>query len=265
MKSFLEYLGKNTLSVFRQIYEISLLGLQTLYWIFAGPFLKKPISFEYVTAQSVFGGVNSIVIVCFVCFAMGMVLAMQSAYQLERLGATIYVASLVAVSMAREIGPVLTSLVIAGRVGAAITAEISTMKVTEQIEALETLALNPVRHLVAPRFIALLVMLPCLVVLGVTFGMLGGWVIGTFYLDLRPGLYVETTFDFLVKKDVLTGVLKGAVFSVIITMISCYQGLNTEGGAEGVGRSTTTAVVLSFILIILADAILTAIFYFSGT
>jgi len=212
----------------------------------------------------VFGGVNSILIVCFVCFSMGMVLAMQSAYQLERLGATIYVAALVAVSMTREIGPVLTALVIAGRVGAAITAELSTMKVTEQIEALETLALNPVRYLVAPRFLALMVMLPCLVILGDVSGMIGGWFIGTSYLDLRSGLYVETTFDFLVKKDVLTGLLKGFVFSVIITMISCHRGLMTEGGAEGVGRSTTLAVVLSFIFIILADAILTAIFYFSG-
>ena len=264
MISFLQFIGSSVLSFFRQIREINSLFLQTLYWIFVGPFVKKPISFEHVTAQSVFGGVNSILIVCFVCFSMGMVLAMQSAYQLERLGATIYVAALVAVSMTREIGPVLTALVIAGRVGAAITAELSTMKVTEQIEALETLALNPVRYLVAPRFLALMVMLPCLVILGDVAGMIGGWFIGTSYLDLRSGLYVETTFDFLVKKDVLTGLLKGSVFSVIITMISCHRGLMTEGGAEGVGRSTTLAVVLSFIFIILADAVLTAIFYFSG-
>ena len=264
MIGFLEFIGKSTLSFLRQVREITVLFLQTLYWIFAGPFLRKPVSFEHLTAQTVFGGVNSVLIVCFVCFSMGMVLAMQSAYQLERLGATIYVASLVAVSMAREIGPVLTSLVIAGRVGAAITAELSTMKVTEQIEALETLALNPVRHLVAPRFLALMFMLPCLVMLGDISGMLGGWLIGTQFLDLRSGLYVDTTFEFLVRKDILTGLFKGFIFSMIITMISCHRGLTTEGGAEGVGRSTTVSVVLSFIFIILADAILTAFFYFSG-
>jgi len=264
MISFLEFIGNSVLSVIRQVREVIELFLQTLYWIFVGPFRKKPISFEHVSAQSVFGGVNSILIVCFICFSMGSVLAMQSAYQLERMGATIYVAALVAVSMAREIGPVLASLVIAGRVGAANTAELSTMKVTEQIEALETLALNPVRYLVAPRLLALMIMLPCLVILGIVSGMIGGWVIGTTYLDLRSGLYIDTTFDFLVKKDVLTGVLKGFVFSVIITLISCHQGLRTQGGAEGVGRSTTTSVVLAFVFIILADAILTGIFYFAN-
>lgn len=264
MIGFLSGIGAAVLSVVRQVREIIVLLLQTLYWIFAGPFKKKPVSIEYTAVQAVFGGVNSILIVCFVCFSMGMVLAMQSAYQLERMGATIYVAALVAVSMAREIGPVLTSLVIAGRVGAAITAELSTMKVTEQIEALETLALNPVRFLVVPRFLALMIMLPCLVILGDVAGMLGGMLIGTTYLDLRPGLYLDTTFDFLVKKDVLTGLLKGWVFSIIITMISCHRGLNTQGGAEGVGKSTTESVVLSFVMIILSDAILTALFYFTG-
>ena len=207
---------------------------------------------------------DTMVIVCFICFAMGSVLAMQSAYQLEQMGATIYVAALVAVSITREIGPVLSALVNAGRVGAAITAELSTMKVTEQIEALETLALNPVRYLVVPRFLALLIMLPCLTILGDIAGMFGGFLIGVLNLDLRPSLYLDTTFEVLVKKDVLTGLLKGAVFSVIITMISCHQGLRTTGGAEGVGRATTNAVVLSFIFIIIADAILTALFYFSN-
>ena len=244
--------------------DVTRLLLSTLYWIFWGPLRKRPFSLEHVTDQTVFGGVNSILIVCFVNFAMGIVLAMQTAYQLEQLGATIYVAAIVGVSMAREIGPVLTALVVAGRVGAAITAEISTMKVTEQIEALETLALNPVRYLVVPRFIALLVMLPCLVLLADLAGMLGGFAIGTLSLDLRPGLYMDTTVDFLEMKDVLTGLVKSMVFSMIITMIACERGLSTYGGAEGVGRSTTASVVLAFIFIIVADAILTAIFYFSG-
>lgn len=261
----LEAIGRTTHAFFGQTVQIFLLLAQTLYWIFLGPFRKKPVSQKGFFAQSVFAGYDSILIVFFVDFFIGMVLAMQSAYQLEQLGATIYVAALVGVSMTREIGPVLTSLVIAGRVGAAITAEIATMKVSEQVEALETISLNPVRYLVAPRFLAMLLMLPCLVLLGDLIGMFGGYIIGIYNLGLPSGLYIDTTIEFLEVKDILTGLFKSAVFSMIITMTACHQGLSTEGGAEGVGRSTTRSVVLSFILIIIADAILTALFYFANT
>jgi len=262
---FLESIGGKVNSAVSQAAGTFGVLFLTIYWIFVGPFRKKPVYVKQVFVQTVFGGVGSVIIVCFVNLSMGIVLAMQSAYQLEQLGATIYVAGLVAVSVTREIGPVLTALVIAGRVGASITAELSTMKVTEQIEALETLALNPVRYLVVPRFLAMLVMLPCLTMLADFAGMIGGFLIGVFSLDLRPGLYIDTTIAFLDKKDVVTGLLKSVVFSMIITMISCRQGLATEGGAEGVGRSTTNSVVLSFIFIIIADAVLTALFYFSGS
>lgn len=261
----IEAIGRVTLSTLKQTRDSAILLAQTLYWVFVGPFRRKPVSSKNFFVQTVFSGFDSLAIVFFVDFFIGMVLAMQSAYQLEQLGATLYVAALVAVSMTREIGPVLTSLVIAGRVGAAITAEIATMKVTEQVEALETLSLNPVRHLVAPRFLALVLMLPCLVILGDLIGMLGGFVVGVLNLDLPPGLYVDTTIEFLTTKDILTGLLKSAVFAAIIAMVSCYKGLATEGGAEGVGRSTTQSVVTSFILIIIADAVLTALFYFAGT
>ena len=263
--ALVEFLGRNTLSLFRQAGEIASLFGGTLYWAVAGPFRKKPVSRKNFFVQTIFSGLDSVLIVFFVDFFIGMVLAMQSAYQLEQLGATIYVAALVGVSMTREIGPVLTSLVIAGRVGAAITAELATMKVTEQVEALETLSLNPVRYLVAPRFLALLIMLPCLVILGNLIGMFGGYVIGVTQLQLGSHLYIDTTLEFLTRKDILTGLLKTAVFSMIISLVACHQGLYTEGGAEGVGRSTTRSVVTSFILIIVADAILTAIFYFAKT
>lgn len=264
MKALLEAIGAFFLGLISEFFGIIHLLVKSVEWIVLGPFRKKPVSFKHVTAQTVFGGVNSIVIVFFVCFAMGMVLAMQSAYLLEQYGALNMAAALVAVSMTREIGPVLGSLVIAGRVGAAITAELSTMKVTEQVEALETLALNPIRYLVAPRFLALLIMLPCLIVIGDVAGILGGFTIGTLALGLKAGIYWDTTFSTLAMKDIMTGLLKSTVFSTIITMISCRTGLATFGGAEGVGRSTTSAVVMSFIYIILADAILTYIFYFTG-
>ena len=263
--SFIDSVGSVTLSFVRQAREISVLFGQTVYWVIVGPFRKKPVSSKNFFAQTIFAGLDSVPIVFFVDFFIGMVLAMQSAYQLQQMGATIYVAALVGVSMTREIGPVLTSLVIAGRVGAAITAELATMKVTEQVEALETISLNPVRYLVAPRFLALLLVLPCLVILGDLIGIFGGYVIGTTQLQLGHHLYIDTTLQFLTRKDILTGLLKAAVFSVVITMVACHQGLYTEGGAEGVGRSTTRSVVTSFILIIVADAILTAIFYFAKT
>jgi len=234
----------------------------TLYWIFLGPFRKKPVSLKNVTDQMTFMGIRSILIVSFVTLFTGIVLAMQSAYQLEKLGAKIYVASLVGVSLVRELGPVLTALVVAGRVGAAITAELGSMKVTEQIEALETMAINPVRFLVAPRFLALFFMLPCLTIVGDFVGMLGGYMIGVFNIGINSDLYINTTIKFLTLKDIYTGLSKSFVFAMIISLIGCYQGLNTTGGAEGVGKSTTKSVVTSFILIIFADCILTSIYYF---
>ncbi|MDP3788950.1 MAG: ABC transporter permease, partial [Candidatus Omnitrophota bacterium] len=134
----------------------------------------------------------------------------------------------------------------------------------EQVEALECMALNPVRFLVVPRFLALIIMLPCLTILGDAVGIFGGYLIGVFNLHINPGLYLDTTFRFLTAKDIMTGVAKSFVFGGIIALIGCYYGLNTSGGAEGVGKSTTTSIVTSFILIIVADCILTAIFFFTN-
>lgn len=257
-------IGKPVIEIWRCFWGIMGLFTQTIEWIFLGPFRKKMAKSEGIFQQMVFVGVRSLVIVFFVTFFTGIVIAMQSAYQLERLGAVMYVASLVSVSMARELGPVLTSLVVAGRVGAAIAAELGTMKVTEQVEALESMALNPVRVLVVPRFLALIVMLPCLTIFGDVAGMIGGFLVGTASLGINPALYIDINFKFLEYRDIFTGLLKSVVFGGIIAMIGCYYGLNTRGGAEGVGKATTTSVVSSFIMIILADCVLTALFYFSS-
>ena len=259
-----EVIGRITLKMGVAIWDIGALFFKTLYWLFFAPFRNKFIGRRYIFEQMVFAGIQSILIVFFVTLFIGIVLAMQGAYQLDKLGAVRYVASLISVSICREIGPVLIALVIAGRVGAAITAELGSMKVTEQIEALETMALNPIRFLVVPRFLALIVMLPALTVIGDIIGMFGGYLVGVYNLKISSGLYIKTTFDFLEMKDIMTGLFKSFIFAMIIAMIGCYQGLNTQGGAEGVGRSTTLSVVTSFILIILADCILTGIFYFSS-
>ncbi|MCR4337782.1 MAG: ABC transporter permease [Candidatus Omnitrophica bacterium] len=242
--------------------EFVQLTYQTLYWLFVGPFHKKPVKSVAVFEQMVFMGTKSIIIVIFVMLFTGIVLAMQSAFQLSKMGGTIYVASLVSVSICRELGPVLTALVIAGRIGAAITAEVGSMKVNEQIEALETMGINPIRYLVVPKVVALFFMLPCLVVIGNFAGMVGGYIIGVLNLKINAYLYIQTAFKYLSLKDIYTGLSKTFVFAMIIALVGCYQGFHTKGGAVGVGRATTISVVTSFILIILADCVVTGIYYF---
>lgn len=264
MRSTILSLGRFGLDVKQSIKDIMLLLAQVTYWIAIGPFKGKAVSRKSLFEQMVFCGVRSIIIVFFVAFFTGVVLAMQSAYQLAQLGATMYVAGLVAVSVARELGPVLTALVVAGRVGAAITAELGSMKVTEQIEALQVIAINPIRHLAVPRILALLIMLPCLTIFADLVGMFGGWTIGVFNLHLSSGIYIDKTIEFLELKDIYTGLFKSFIFGGIISVIGCHMGLTTKGGAEGVGNATTVSVVSSFILIILADCILTGVFYFSS-
>ena len=207
-------------------------------------------------------GVKSWFIVALSSLFIGMVLAFQSAYQMEKLAAEIYIASLVSLSVVREIGPVITGLIIAGRVGSSIAAELGTMQVTEQIDALRALAADPVRYLVVPRFLAMIIVLPLLTLWADAVGILGGLLIGTMRLGILPSLYWKMTTIPLMYKDLTSGLLKAAVFGIIISIVSCHEGFRTEGGAEGVGRSTTVAVVSSFLLIIAADCFCTAIFYF---
>ena len=257
-----EAIGNIILGTGRHVLSVLYLFFETIFWTVVGPFKKKFVKSEGIFSQMVFAGVDSFIIAFFVAFFTGIVIAMQSAYQLSRFGANIFVAPMVSVGIARELGPVLTALVVAGRVGAAIAAELGTMKVTEQIEALETMALNPVRFLVVPRFLALLVMLPCLTVMADMIGIFGGFLVGVFNLHLDPYRYITFSFQFMSWKDVWTGLVKSVVFGITIAMIGCYMGLRTKGGAEGVGKSTTLSVVTSFILIILFDCVLTGIFYF---
>ena len=244
---------------FLYIGGIALLFIKTVFLAFT-----PPLKVKQVLLQMQKTGVDSLPIVFLTSLFTGMVLALQSAYQMQRISAQIYIASLVALSVTRELGPVLTGLVVAGRVGAAITAELGTMKVTEQIDALETLATNPIKYLVVPRFLALLIMLPLLTLYADCIGIFGGYIVGVFKLHISPSIYMNMTTSPLQLKDVFTGLFKSGVFAVIICIIACYEGFRTHGGAEGVGRSTTMSVVTAFILIIAADCFFTALFYFIG-
>ncbi len=259
----ISFLGRFVIEYAQWARGIFSLFIKIIYWIFVGPFLGKASRRQGIIHQMIFVGLCSIVIVFFVDLFTGIVLAMQSAYVLQKMGAQLYVASLVSVSLCRELGPVLTALVVAGRAGSAIAAELGTMKVTEQIEALETMAINPVGFLAVPRFLALIIMLPALTILGDLAGIFGGFLIGTESMNINPDLYIQISFKYLELKDIYTGILKSVVFGIIIALVGCYEGLTTKGGAEGVGRATTRSVVISFTLIIAADCLLTAIFYFS--
>jgi len=238
---------------------VSILLGETLFWVPIPPFRRKMV-FEQMSKI----GVDSLPIVTMISLFTGMVLALQSAYQMQRFAAEMYIASLVAISMSRELAPVLTALIVAGRVGASITAELGTMKVTEQIDALETLATNPIKYLVVPRLLALILMLPLLTLYADVIGGLGGYIVGTMKLNISHGMYMKNTWGPLKYKDIYTGLIKSFFFGCIICITACYEGMKTEGGAEGVGRSTTSSVVVSFILIIASDCFFTALFYFVG-
>ncbi|MCK5451049.1 MAG: ABC transporter permease [Candidatus Omnitrophica bacterium] len=255
--NFLNSTYRNIKVFFRYVGSLAILLFRTIFWMFIPPIRKRQILEQMNNI-----GVKSFPIVFLISTFTGIVLALQSAYQMQKFSAEMYIASLVALSVTRELGPVLTALVIAGRCGAAMTAELGTMKVTEQVEALETLSANPVQYLVVPRFLALIIMVPLLTICADFFGIMGGYLIGVGKLGISHGMYLKMTFDPLALKDIVTGLIKSFSFAVIICVIACFEGVHSAGGAEGVGRATTASVVRSFIMIIIADCFFTALFYF---
>lgn len=222
---------------------------------------RRPLYFSTIVEQMEQIGVRSLSIVLLTNFFTGMVLALQTGYQLERFGAKMYIGVVVALSIVRELGPVLTALVVAGRVGAGIAAEIGSMQVTEQIDAMRAMATNPIKKLVSTRLVALVIMLPVLTVVGDFVGIIGGMVISIYSLGLNFAFYQSTTIQALTLADLFTGMVKPVVFAIIISVIGCYLGLNTTGGTEGVGKSTTLSVVTSSILIFLFDFLLVKVFF----
>jgi phospholipid/cholesterol/gamma-HCH transport system permease protein len=195
-------------------------------------------------------------------FSIGLTLAMQASHELGKLGANIYVPNLVAVSVLRELGPLLIGVIVIGRSGSAVTAELGTMRVSEEIEALGVMAINPVRFLVVPRFLAMLIMLPVLTVFGNYLGMAGGWSICHFALDMSTAGYIMRSVEAAQIADLYSGLFKSFVFAWLIITIACHAGLKVEGGAEGVGAATTQSVVHSLVAILIANALLTAVFFF---
>ncbi|MEM9598442.1 MAG: ABC transporter permease [Acidobacteriota bacterium] len=206
-------------------------------------------------------GVRSLGVASITTVFTGMVLALQTAYSLPSLGVKYYIGTVVSKSLTRELGPVLVALIVGGRIGAGMTAELGTMKVTEQIDALRAMAADPVKKLVAPKLAATLVMLPCLTILGDVLGILGGLIIAVFQLKVSAGLYLNDVLSALTIEDVASGVGKSFFFAYFIAIIGCYHGLEARGGADGVGRATTNTVVLASIMVLVSDFFLTKLFY----
>ena len=206
-------------------------------------------------------GFYSLPVVGLTTIFAGMVIAIQSYSGFSRFGAESAVASVVLISVTRELAPVLSALMVAGRIGAAMAAEIGTMRVTEQIDALTTLSTNPYKYLITPRVVAAVVVLPILVLIGDVIGIFGGYVVGVYQLGFNPANYIKSTIENLETLDITTGVVKAAVFGFIIAIMGCYNGFKSKGGAQGVGEATTNAVVSSSILILIFNYIITGMFF----
>ena len=238
------------------------LNFKILYWLFAGPVRKQPFKVAHVFQQIIRIGVEAIPMASLTSFSISLTLAMQASHELTKLGANIYVPNLVSLSLLRELGPLLIGVIVIGRSGSAVTAELGTMRVSEEIEALDVMAINPVRFLVVPRFLAMMIMLPVLTVFGNYVGMLGGWAICHFALDMGTAAYIMRSIEAAQLGDLYSGLCKSVVFAWLIITIASHAGLSVEGGAEGVGLATTRSVVHSLLAILMANAVLTAIFFF---
>jgi len=261
---FLGYIGRWVISFLEGLTDLIYLGAAVLKHLFINPFrgrkLRLPRLFEELDEI----GVRSIVVILVTSFSIGLIIVFVLAGQLKPLGAETTVPAFVTLVITRELAPLLTGLVLAGRVGASITAKLGTQKINEEILALEVMAIDPVEYLVAPRVLAAAIMLPCLTVIADATGLAGGFVVGTFGLGIDISRYWANTVHALAKSDIFVGLLKAFAFGIIISMIGTYRGVTVEGGAREVGRATMLSVMTSTLLIIVADAVITGVFYAIG-
>ena len=236
---------------------------QILYWTLLAPFRGQPFKISEVFHQMIMIGVRALPMAALTSFSIGLTMAMQGAGALRKMGGISFVPDLVTLSLLRELGPLIVAVIVIGRSGSAVTAELGTMKVSEEIEALEVMAINPIRFLVVPRFIAMLIMLPVLTVFGDCVGMVGGWSICHFALDFDTAAYIHRSVTHAETWDLWSGLIKSVIFAWLIITIACHMGLGVEGGAEGVGQATTGSVVWSLLIMLIANACLTALFFFT--
>lgn len=249
-------IGRSVITLLAGVGRVSLYAANTVSHLFRPPFYPREFLIQLMQI-----GFLSLPVVGLTALFTGGALALQIYSGGARFNAEAVVPSIVAIGMVRELGPVLGGLMVAGRVAAAIAAEIGTMKVTEQIDALVTLSTNPLKYLTLPRVLAATLSLPLLVAVGDSIGIFGGYLVGTTRLGFNPANYIQNTLDFLEPWDVISGMIKGAVFGFIVAIMGCYHGMNSGKGAAGVGRATTNAVVSASILILASNYVLTEVFF----
>ena len=260
--SSVEHLGDQTLALLTTGRRLLDMIGELAYCLCVAPWHGKGVKWDRTGEQIVKIGIEGIPIVSFLSFLVGAVLALNAASQLRQFGAAIYIANLVGVSMAREMAPLITAVIVAGRSGSAISAELGTMVVSEEIDAMRTMALSPARFLLLPRVVALLCAVPCLTILSNLAGIFGGYWVGVLLLGLGSRNYIQQTGQALLMSDLVTGMVKSVVFAGLIGLVACYRGMYVRGGAEGVGTNTTASVVTSIVLCILADAVFTTLFFY---
>jgi phospholipid/cholesterol/gamma-HCH transport system permease protein len=256
-----EQIGEGTLDGLAYLGRLAHLAGRSASITFVGPFRGRPVRPHRAVHQAMAVGVEAVPIVSMITMLFGSILALQMAHELKKFGMLQLVPDVVIVSTLRELGPLITAIVVIGRSGSAFAAEIGTKKVTEEVDALRTMALDPVGFLVAPKFLAMLVMLPALTVWANLMGAVGGSIFGVLGASFTFTSYFRATLDAVVLSDVFTGLAKSLVFGIVITAVGCREGFATGAGAEEVGRSTTSAVVTSIFLVVLVDMIFTTIFY----
>lgn len=256
MANFLSGVGKVVINFLEVTGRVSIFCFNVIIGVF-----RRPLYLKSTLEQMIEIGYYSLPVVGLTAIFTGAVLALQSYTGFSRFSAESAIATVVVLSITRELGPVLAGLMVAGRVGASIAAEIGTMRITEQIDALVTLSTNPIKYLVAPRVIASVLMMPCLVVIADIIGVMGGYFISIYTLGFSQDIYLQNTYQYLEIKDITSGLIKSAVFGFIISIIGCYCGYYSNKGAQGVGNATTNAVVISSILILLTNYLLTKVFF----
>lgn len=253
---FVAGIGRALLDSLAALGRLSMFAATAVGHVFRPPFYPR-----LILRQMIEIGYFSLPVVALTTLFSGMVLALQSYSGFARFSAESAVATVVVLSITRELAPVLAGLMVAGRVGAAMAAEIGTMRVTEQIDALSVLSTNPYKYLVVPRIVAGATMLPLLVLVGDILGVFGGYIVGVYKLDFNAAAYIHRTWDFLEALDVISGLVKAAAFGFLVALTGCYHGYNSRGGAQGVGQATTNAVVSASILILIFNYIITELFF----
>ncbi len=261
-EDFLEEIGGRTLSVGSEVRDFVNLLFDAMYWMLIAPFEGRGFRWNLWIDEMYEMGVRAVRITCLMNFLLGLIIAMLSAAQVQRYGLNIFVADLIVIGFARELAAVMTAVVVSARTGAAIAAELATMKVQEEIDALRGMGLNVAQFLVVPKVLALLVVMPCLTALGLLSGVLGGSVWGIFVLGFHPTSWFNETLNAAHLTDMIQGSLKAVAFAIMIAMVGCHNGLRVTGGSRGVGLMTTRAVVMAIFLIIVIDICFATIFYY---